>query len=94
LEEPRRSCDIETRSCNIGVVLETPQFLRCQSHGISPEECCYQGVEKAQEKKFVAVNKDEKGVGDLKTALTSDMKIQSLEFVQLVFFLDLWITVK
>jgi hypothetical protein len=31
-------------------------------------------------KKFVAVNKDEKGVGDLKTALTSDIEMQSLEF--------------
>jgi hypothetical protein len=31
-----------------------------------------------QEKKFVAVNKDEKGVGDLKTALTSDMEMLSL----------------
>jgi len=28
-------------------------------------------VEPAQEKKFVAVNEDEKGAGDLKTALTS-----------------------
>ena len=27
-------------------------------------------------KKFVAANKDEKGVGDLKNALTSDMEIQ------------------
>jgi hypothetical protein len=27
-------------------------------------------------KKFVAVNKDEKGIGDLKNALTSDMEIQ------------------
>jgi hypothetical protein len=31
-------------------------------------------------KKFVIVNKDEKGVGDLKTTLTSDMEMQSLEF--------------
>jgi hypothetical protein len=33
-------------------------------------------------KKFVAVNKSEKEVGDLKPALTSDMEMQSLEFVQ------------
>jgi hypothetical protein len=45
-------------------------------------------VEPAQEKKFVAVNKD------LKTALTSDMEIQSLEFSQLVTCLDSGITVK
>jgi hypothetical protein len=34
----------------------------------------------ARRKKFVAVNKNEKRVGDLKTALTSDMVMQSLEF--------------
>jgi hypothetical protein len=37
--------------------------------------------------------KDEKGVGDLKTALTSGMEMQSLEFAQLVFCLALGITV-
>jgi hypothetical protein len=46
------------------------------------------------EKKSVAVNKDEKGVGDLKTALTSDMEMQTLEFAQLVSYLDSGITVK
>jgi hypothetical protein len=52
-------------------------------------------VEPAQKKKFVAVKKDEKGVGDLKTALTSDMEMQSLDFTQLVSFLALGeITVK
>ena len=40
-------------------------------------------------KKLVAVNKNEKGVGDLKNALTSDMEMQSLEFAQLVSAL-LW----
>jgi hypothetical protein len=45
-------------------------------------------------KKFVAVSKDEKGVGDLKTALASNMVMQSLEFAQLVSCLDLGITVK
>ena len=44
-------------------------------------------------KQFVAVNKDEKGVGDLKTALTSAMEMQSLEFAQLVSSLDLGIIV-
>ena len=45
-------------------------------------------------KQFVIVNKDEKGVGNLKTALTSDMEMQSLEFAQLVFCLALRIIVK
>ena len=44
-------------------------------------------------KKFVAVNNDEKGVGDLKTTLTSAMEIQSLEFAQLVSYIALGITV-
>jgi hypothetical protein len=45
-------------------------------------------------RKFVAFNKDEKGVGDLKTTLTSDMEMKSLEFAQLVPCLALGITVK
>ena len=40
-------------------------------------------------KKFVTVNKDEKSVGDLKTALTPAMEMQSLEFAQLVSCLAL-----
>jgi hypothetical protein len=51
-------------------------------------------VEPAQEKKFIAVNNDEKGVGDLKTALTSDKEMQNLEFTQMVSCIDLGITVK
>ena len=45
-------------------------------------------------KNFVAVKKDEKGVGNLKTALTTDMDMQRMEFAQLVFCLALEITVK
>jgi hypothetical protein len=45
-------------------------------------------------KKFVAVNKDEKGAGDLKTTLTSDMEMLSLKFAQLISCLALGITVK
>ena len=51
-------------------------------------------MEPAQEKKFVAVNKDENGVGDLKSALNSDMQIQSLKFAQLLFCFAFGITVK
>ena len=47
-------------------------------------------MEPAQEKKFVVVLKDEKGVGDLKTATER----QSLEFAKLVSCLALEITVK
>jgi hypothetical protein len=45
-------------------------------------------------KKFVAVNKDEKGVGNMKTAFTSAMKMQSLEFSQMTSCLALGITIK
>ena len=41
----------------------------------------------ASRKKFVVVNKDEKGVEDLKTALISDMDMWSLDFAQLVSYL-------
>ena len=40
-------------------------------------------------KKFVAVNKDKKGVGDMKTHLTSEVDMQNLEFAQLVLCLSL-----
>ena len=43
---------------------------------------------------LVAVNKDEKGVEELKTALPSDMEMQSLDFSQLVSCLAWGITVK
>ena len=45
-------------------------------------------------KTFVAVNKDQKGVGDLKITLTSDMEMQGLEFAHLVSCLALGITAK
>jgi hypothetical protein len=45
-------------------------------------------------KKFVAVNKNKKGVGDLKIALALAIEMQSLEFDQLVSCLALGITVK
>ena len=44
--------------------------------------------------KFVAINKDDKGVGDLKLTLPSDMEMQGLEFAQLVSCLALGMTVK
>ena len=46
-------------------------------------------MEPAQAKKFVTVNNDEKGAGDLKTPLTSDMGMDSLEFARLLLGLAL-----
>ena len=45
-------------------------------------------------KKVVAANKDENGIEDLKTTLTSDTEMQSLEIAHLASCLDLGITVK
>jgi hypothetical protein len=72
--------DIETRSCNIEVALETPRCSRYQSCRLSANREWNQ----LSRKTFVAVNKDQKGVGDLKITLTSDMEMQSLEFAQLI----------
>jgi hypothetical protein len=60
LEERRGFHILEQKYCNMEAALESPRFSRYQSHKISPEECWYQGVELAKEKKFVAVNKDKK----------------------------------
>jgi hypothetical protein len=54
--------DIETKSCNIAVALETPRCSRCLNHGLPAGKSCKQGVEPAQEKAVVVVNKNEKGV--------------------------------
>jgi hypothetical protein len=54
--------DIETRSCNIEVYLL--------------KKAANREWNQARRKKFVAGNKDEKGVGDLKTALTSAVEMQ------------------
>jgi hypothetical protein len=45
-----------------------------------------------RKKKFVEGNKDENVVGDLKTALMSDL--ESLEFAQLFSCLPLWTAVR
>ena len=53
-------------------------------------------VEPAQEKevRYSQQSPDEKGVGDLKTALPSDLEMQCLEFAQLVSCLHSGIKVK
>ena len=43
-------------------------------------------MDPARENKFVAVKKDEKGVGDVKTTLISDMEMLSFESVLLGLF--------
>lgn len=85
-------CYDGTRSCNTKIALEIPRCSRCQSC-----DTCWgkllTGWNQPRRKTFVWVNKDEKEVGDLKTTLTLDLEMQSLEFVQLVHSLALGITV-
>ena len=69
-------------------MFETPELWD------TSEESYYKEVEPVQEMKFVAVNKYEKGLRDLKTALTSDTEMQSLEFAQIISCLDLGITIE
>ena len=45
-----------------------------------PRKAANREWNKPRRKNLVAVNKDEKGVGYLKTALPSDMVMQSLDF--------------
>jgi len=52
--------------------------------GYLPRKAVNREWNQPRRKKFVAVNKDKKGVGDLKTALTSAMEMQSLKSAQLV----------
>jgi hypothetical protein len=69
--------------------LEIPRCLRCHSSGLSANREWNQ----LRKKKFVAVNKDEKGVGDLKM---SDIRHGEAKFgaSPAIFCLVLGITIK
>jgi hypothetical protein len=99
LEEPRRSC-VDPRHWNKKLkywsFLGEPKMFKMSELWAICWGKLLTGNETSPEKKkeVVAVNKDENGVGGLKTALTSVMEMQSLEFAQLVSCLALGITVK
>jgi hypothetical protein len=44
--------DIGIRSCGIEAASKPPRCLICQSHEITAEERCYQGMEPAQKKEL------------------------------------------
>ena len=70
-----------------------PQVVKdARATGSLPRRAANREWNKPRRKNF-AVNKDEKGVEDLKTALPSDMEMQSLDFVQLVSYLACGTTV-
>ena len=72
-----------------------PQDVKdARATGCLPRKAANREWNKPRRQNLVAVNKDEKGVGYLKTALPSDMEMQSLDFAQLVSCLAWGITVK
>ena len=71
-----------------------PQDVKdARAVGYLPRKTAHREWSQPRRKKFVAINKDEKGVGDLRTALKSNEEMQSLKFAQLVFCLALGNTV-
>jgi hypothetical protein len=77
------------------VKLKRPQDVRgARAVGYLLRKAANREQNQPRRKKFVAINKHEKGVGDLKTALTSDIEVVNLEYAQLVSCLALEITVK
>jgi hypothetical protein len=97
LEDPRRSC-VDPRHWDKKLwhwsCLGHPKMFETPELWDTSEESYYKEVEPVQEMKFVAVNKYEKGLRDLKTTLTSDTEMQSLEFAQIISCLDLGITIE
>ena len=85
--------DIEKRSCNTEAGLEAPRQLQDARAMRYLLRNAADMEWKQPRKRSVAVNKDEKRIGDMKTALTSDVEMQSLEFAQLVSCLALGVTV-
>ena len=86
--------DIETRSCNIKLTWRPQDVQDVRAMGYLLRKVANREWNQLRRKKFVTVNKDEKGVGDLKTTLKSDMEMHRLDFAQLVSCLDLGITVR
>jgi hypothetical protein len=70
--------DIGTRSCIVKVALEAQGVQDARAVRYILQQAANREWNQLRRKNFVAINKDEKGVGDLKTALTSDMEMQSL----------------
>ena len=72
-----------------------PQDVKdARATGCLPRKAANRECNQPRRQNLGAVNKDEKGVGDLKTALPSDMEMQRLDFAQLVSSLARGITVK
>jgi len=70
-------------------LLWRPQDVRAVRAWVTCQKKAANRMEPAQEIEVCCGQQGYKGVGDLKTALTSDMEMQSLEFAQLTFWLTL-----
>jgi hypothetical protein len=86
--------DIETRNFNIEVALGTLDVCGTRAMGYLLRKAANRKWNQPRRKTFSAVNKDEKGIGDQKTAKKSDIDMQSLEISQLDSCLAVEITVK
>ena len=67
---------LKPEAVNVEVALETPRCSRFQGYLL--RKAANREWNQPRRKKFVAVNKDEKRVENLKTALTSDEEMQSV----------------
>jgi hypothetical protein len=72
--------DIEIRRCNTEVFWRPQDVQDARAMVYLLRKAANREWNQPRRKKFVAVNKEQKRVGDLKIALTSAMEMQSLEF--------------
>ena len=86
--------DIGKRTCNIELAFQTTTCCDARAVGFLLRKAVNREWNQSRTKKVVAANKDENGIEDLKTTLTSDTEMQSLEIAHLASCLDLGITVK
>jgi hypothetical protein len=75
---------LETEAVRLGLTWRPQNDKGARVVGYLLKKAAYRDWNQARGIKFVAVNKDEKGVGDSKIALPSDMEMQSFEHAQLI----------
>jgi hypothetical protein len=85
---------LKQEAVTLKLTWRTQDVQDARAVGYLPRKAANREWNQPRREKFPAVNKDEKGTGDLKTTLTSATEMQSLEIAQQVFCLALGITVK
>ena len=74
--------DNGTSSCEVEVALETTRCWRCHSHEIPATKSGNKSLQRS-----LLLSPKMNGVGDLKSTLTLNTEIQSLQFAQLILVL-------